>query len=274
MTITSTVTAMAVATGLAVGMAQAGESIPGPSGKLYVDDGGKDGVPVVFIHSFAGDTTHWTAQLNHLRKTRRAIALDLRGHGQSQPPANGDYSIDGLKADVTAVADTLKLERFVLVGHSMGGPTAIAYAAANPSKVAGLILVASAAKTPPEMAKEVIDSLEKDYSKVYNGYASDLVKGAQPEVVAKVRKGMLAVDQKTAMTIIKVLFAHDPLPGLKQYPGPKLAITTTTGDTPMDLHNQADLPHETVKDSSHWPQMDKPEKFNRILDSFLKQNVN
>ncbi len=178
MTMTSVLAAMAVATGLAVGVAQAGEIIPGPAGKLYTDDGGTGGVPVVFIHSFAGDITHWAAQLEHLRKTRRAIAMDLRGHGLSQPPANGDYSIDGLKADVTAVVDTLKLERFVLVGHSMGGPTAIAYAAANPSKVAGLVLVASAARTPPEMANEVIASLEKDFGAVYAGYAETLVAGA------------------------------------------------------------------------------------------------
>ena len=83
----------------------------------------------------------------------------------------------------------------------------------------------------------------------------------------------MAVDQETAMTIIKVLFAHDPLPGLKQYPGPKLAIATTHGETPMDLHNQADLPHVAVKDTSHWPQMDKPDEFNRVLDEFLKQHV-
>ena len=270
---TSTLTAMAVATGLAVGVAQAGESIPGPAGKLYVDDGGSGGVPVVFIHSFAGDTTHWTEQLKHLRKTRRAIALDLRGHGQSQPPADGDYSIDALKADVTTVVNTLKLDRFVLVGHSMGGPTAIAYAAENPSKVAGLVLVASAAKTPTDMAKEVIASLERDYGTVYESYATKLLTGAQPEVARKVHKEMLAVDQKTVMTIIKVLFAHDPLPNFKQYPGPKLAITTSEGDTPMDLHNQVDLPHVTIKDTSHWPQMDKPEEFNRVLDDFIKQHV-
>lgn len=273
MPIKSTLAAMALYTVLSANSVHAGESIPGPAGKLYVDDGGSGGVPVVFIHSFAGDTTHWTEQLKYLRKTRRAIALDLRGHGQSQPPTNGDYSIDALKADVTAVVDTLKLDRFVLVGHSMGGPTAIAYAAENPSKVAGLVLVASAAKTPPDMAKEVIDNLEKDYDTVYEGYAAKLLKGAQPEMARKVHKEMLAVDQKTAMTIIKVLFAHDPLPGLKQYTGPQLAITTSEGDTPMDLHNQANLPHVAIKNTSHWPQMDKPEEFNRVLDDFLKQHV-
>lgn len=264
--------AIAVAASLSAGIGLA-ESIPGPAGTLFVDDEGSGGVPVVFIHSFAGDTTHWAAQLDHLRETRRAIALDLRGHGQSAPPAEGDYSIAGLAADLAAVIDALELERFVLVGHSMGGPVAISYAADHPAQVAGLVLVASAAKSPPEMANEIIASLEQDFTKVYAEYAETLLTGAQPDVAIKVRTAWLAVDQDTAMANIKVLFAQDPLPGLMQYPGPVLAITTTNGDTPMDLHNQAGLPHALVADTSHWPQMDQPDEFNRVLDAFLTEQV-
>ena len=176
--ITSKVAAIAVAASLSAGAGWA-DSISGPQGKLFVDEGGSGGVPVVFIHSFEGDTTHWTAQLEHLRTKRRAIALDLRGHGQSQPPADGDYSVTEVVADLASVTETLKLERFVLVGHSMGGPVAIAYAAENPSQVAGLVLVASAAKSPPEMANQVITSLEQDFSTVYAGYAETMLTGAQ-----------------------------------------------------------------------------------------------
>ena len=52
--------------------------IMGPAGGLHVDDGGSGGLPVVFIHSFAGSAEHWTGQLDHLRRRRRAVALDLR----------------------------------------------------------------------------------------------------------------------------------------------------------------------------------------------------
>ena len=70
--ITSKVAAIAVVAGLAPGVGGA-DTISGPQGTLFVDDGGSGGVPVVFLHSFAGDTTHWTAQLEHLRTNRRAI---------------------------------------------------------------------------------------------------------------------------------------------------------------------------------------------------------
>lgn len=272
LSITSKVAAIVVAASLSAGAGWT-ESVSGPAGPLFVDDGGSGGMPVVFIHSFAGDTTHWTAQLDHLRETRRAIALDLRGHGQSAPPADGNYSVAGLTADLAAVIDALELERFVLVGHSMGGPVAIAYAAEHPSQVAGLVLVASAAKSPPEMAAEVIASLEKDFPTVYAAYGETLLTGAQPDVAIKVRTAWLAVDQDNAMANIRILFAQDPLPALMQYPGPVLAITTTNGDTPMDLHNQAGLPHALVADTSHWPQMDQPDEFNRVLDGFLTEQV-
>jgi pimeloyl-ACP methyl ester carboxylesterase len=54
--------------------------VEGPAGALAVDDGGEGGLPVVLVHSLAGNAGHWEAQLAHLRRTRRALALDLRGH--------------------------------------------------------------------------------------------------------------------------------------------------------------------------------------------------
>ena len=58
--------------------------ISGPSGDLSVEDvGSGDGLPVVFAHSFAGSSRQWAPQLSHLGRSRRAIALDLHGHGRS-----------------------------------------------------------------------------------------------------------------------------------------------------------------------------------------------
>lgn len=94
-----------------------------------MEDGGAGAVPVVFVHSFSGNSTHWTPQLSHPRARRRATAFDLRGHGKSAAPANGDYRIEAFAEDIGAVADALGLQRFVIVGHSLGGSAATAYAA-------------------------------------------------------------------------------------------------------------------------------------------------
>ena len=86
---------------------------------LNVESRGTGGTPVLFVHSFAGDVTHWSAQLEHFGHSRRVVAFDLSGHGKS-PAAVGQYSIRELAKDVAEVADAQALEHFVVVGHSAG----------------------------------------------------------------------------------------------------------------------------------------------------------
>ncbi len=96
---------------------------------------------MVLVHSLAGNSGHWSSQLEHLRRTRRAVALDIRGHGRSEPPKDSNYTIAAMAGDVAAAVDALRLDRFVLVGHSMGGGVALAYSGRHPDRVAGLVLV-------------------------------------------------------------------------------------------------------------------------------------
>src|SRR5438067_12275374 len=71
-----------------------------PNGAIFIDDGGQGGLPVVFIHGNGADSSNWAAQLARLRTSRRAVAVDLPGMGNSAPAANGDYSP---KANAAAV---------------------------------------------------------------------------------------------------------------------------------------------------------------------------
>jgi pimeloyl-ACP methyl ester carboxylesterase len=154
--------------------------IAGPAGTLVVDDGGHGSVPVVFVHSYAGSKAHWSHALAHLRKSRRAIAFDVRGHGQSSPPAGNVYAPDALAADIGAVVDALALDRFVLVGHSMGSSAAIAYAAAHPQRVAGLLLLGAPAEVPPEQARKIVAAIEADYDKSMTSFWDGLCPARGP----------------------------------------------------------------------------------------------
>ena len=81
--------------------------VKGPAGNIYIDDGGSGDIPVIFAHSFGGSTQQWNAQLEHLRRSRSAIAYDLRGHGRSASPANNDYDVMSQLKDLEAVVDHL-----------------------------------------------------------------------------------------------------------------------------------------------------------------------
>jgi len=247
----------------------AARTLSGPAGSLSVDDGGAGGIPVVFIHSFAGSKSHWKVQLAHLRKTRRALALDLRGHGESAP-ALDDYTVESLAQDIAAVVDGLGLQRFVLVGHSMGGAAAIAYAGAHPQRVAGLVLVGAPGQTPAEQSRQIMASLESDYEGVSEGYWKSILAGAEADVENQIRKEMRCLPRDVSLSLIGAILAYDPVPALQRYPGPKLLIDTPHGDSPHALHKLVPtIPRQVMTDTSHWAHLDKPVQFNRLLDAFL-----
>jgi pimeloyl-ACP methyl ester carboxylesterase len=251
-----------------------GTRIKGPAGSLFVDDGGTGGIPVVFLHSFGGSTEHWENQLEHLRKTRRAVAFDFRGHGKSDLPMDSEYSAQAIAEDLKSVIDSLGIDRFILVGHSMGGSSAISYAAIEPERVAGLLLVGTPGKTPQEQSKPIIASLESDqYDKVMDDYMKSLLANAKPEVDSLVMKGSKKISKEASLIIIKDLFAYDPLPLLQRYPGPKLIVSTTReAEQPNALFKQlGDVPYKTIAGTSHWVQLDKPDEFNKILDEFIER---
>jgi pimeloyl-ACP methyl ester carboxylesterase len=248
------------------------EHVTGPAGVIHVDDGGQGGTPVVFLHSFAGNAEHWAAQLAHLRTSRRAIAVDLRGHGQSAAPADLDYSVPALAADLAAVLDQLKLGGVVLVGHSLGGSAAAGYAGQHPERVRGLVLVATPGRMPPDRAETLLAGLTGNYDQVTQSYWAKLLEGAQPAVRAQLESQMRSVPKDHALSLIQAQFAFDPIPALQKYAGATLAISTPAGDTPDDIQNLLSLVrHQTIAGTSHWPHMDKPDEFNRLLDDFLRR---
>jgi pimeloyl-ACP methyl ester carboxylesterase len=246
--------------------------VSGPAGALHVDDGGHGGTPVVFLHAFAGNTEQWTAQLAHLRHARRAVAIDLRGHGLSAAPVDRDYAIPALASDIAAVVDQLHLEDLVLVGHGLGGAAAIGYAAQHPERVRGLVLVAPPGRLPPARAEALLTGLTDDYEQVMQAAWTRLLDGARPAVRAQVESQMHSVPKDHALSLMRAQFAFDPLSALQKYAGATLVVATPQADGPDDIQHQLPLVrHEIVTGTSHWPHMDTPEEFNRLLDEFLRR---
>ena len=246
----------------------------GSAGRInYIDEGPKTSTltPVLFVHSFAGSATHWDAQIEYLRSKRRVVAIDLRGHGRSDPPADiGGYSVSALATDIGTLADHLMIKRFVLVGHSIGGAAALAYAQQHPGRVESLVLVGTPGRMPPERAGRVMESLRKNYDAANEVFWSSLLDGARPETRAILKEGRGRMSREAALSLIDAAFAFDPVPAMLAYPGPKLIIDTHHSESRNALYRQApDVPRQVIAGTSHWPHLDKPYEFNRALDSFL-----
>jgi pimeloyl-ACP methyl ester carboxylesterase len=105
---------------------------------IQVVEAGAGDPALVFLHYWGGSSRTWQAVIDQLGGTPRSIALDQRGWGESCA-MDGRYDLRAMADDAEAVARTLEVTRYVLVGHSMGGKVAQIIAARRPAGLVGLV---------------------------------------------------------------------------------------------------------------------------------------
>lgn len=133
---------------------------------LNVLEQGNGPLTLVFLHYFGGSAREWQGVMNQLSDAYRCIAIDLRGHGDSEAPSTG-YAVDDMADDIADLLRTLGVEDFVLAGHSMSGKVALALASRQP---VGLQLLLLASPSPP--VPEPIPDDERQKSLAGYGYRS------------------------------------------------------------------------------------------------------
>jgi pimeloyl-ACP methyl ester carboxylesterase len=172
--------------------------------------------------------------------------------------------------------DTLGLEQFVLVGHSMGGGVALAYAGKYPELVAGLVLVdpiGDGKQIPPSEAKSFLGGFESSYDSSSRAYWTSIA-GPDSAVRDRLLKDLSATPKETVTQVLRSVMQFDPDPALHRYSGPKLSIVTPYNDMPFSLHRLGKgFSHRMVEGTGHWIQLDKPDDLNRLLDEFLEKSV-
>lgn len=113
---------------------------------------------LVFLHYFGGSSRAWTEVVEQLADDYHCIAPDLRGFGASDSmPEN--YAVKDYADDVSDLISTLEIENYVLIGHSMGGKIALAFAARNSRGLRSLILLAPSPPTPEPIKEEEREKL-------------------------------------------------------------------------------------------------------------------
>lgn len=126
--------------------------------EIAVRDQGSGDPALVFLHYWGGSSRTWQEIIDRLAESNRCIAYDRRGWGESGDDPHTRQSLDLLARDCLALVQTLQLERYVLIGHSMGGKLVQLLASTNPMGLAGTVLVAPAPPNPqilPPAAHEI-----------------------------------------------------------------------------------------------------------------------
>lgn len=109
----------------------------------YMECGDSTGTPLIALHALGTSSESWNLVANRLGEEYRFIALDQRGHGESA--RTDTYSFEEMCEDLLRFVNALNLERFILMGHSMGGTVSYLFSQQYPSRLEKLIVV----DTPP-----------------------------------------------------------------------------------------------------------------------------
>jgi pimeloyl-ACP methyl ester carboxylesterase len=257
---------------------------PKPSGTWNASDGtpiawesaGSGSPAVVLIHCWSGNRSFWKHQVGQLAREHEVVALDLPGHGASGR-GRAQWSIDALGADVAGLCAELGLERVILVGHSMGGPVALAAAARMPGRVAGIVAVDTLHDATQGMTKEQIEPFvalfEQDFAGgMRQAVAGMLPKDADPALRDWIVEQAVATDRGAAVALMRS-FPDLDVPALFRGAGaPIRAINSASSPWPTNVEANrrfADFDAVVMEGVGHYPHLEEPEEFNRHLERWI-----
>lgn len=123
--------------------------------RYHIEVAGEEALPVlVLLHGFTGSTATWKTVIEKWRDYQ-IVAIDLIGHGQTESPADESrYAMERQLDDLDFIFEEMKLENFTLLGYSMGGRTALAYACEFPDRIDQLILESASPGLKSEAARQ------------------------------------------------------------------------------------------------------------------------
>jgi len=154
-----------------------------------VERGDSHGPAVVLLHGFTDSWRSFERVLPHLPPSLHVLVVTQRGHGDASRPAEG-YSLADFSGDVLALLDALRINRAVIVGHSMGSAVALRFAIDHPGRVRGLVLIGASATlrgTPEARAHwdgalaKLSDPVPREFVRALT--EQEFVKAVPPEVV-------------------------------------------------------------------------------------------
>ena len=241
-----------------------------------VEAGNGDATPIVFLHGVGSDKSVWAPQLDHFGRSRRAVAFDYPGYGDSDAAPEGTTRDDFASAVLAAMA-ALGIGRAHVCGLSLGGVIAIAMHSLAPERIASLILADTFAVHPDgrgiyersvagsadlrAMAEARVDVL--------------LAQPVDPAIRNEVVETMATIDPAAYRIGAEAVWLADQRDRARAIRVPALVVCGADDKvTPPALsHELVELipgaRYEEIARSGHLTNLERPAEFNRIVDEFI-----
>lgn len=259
--------------------------VPGPTGAATVDGArvhwtstGTGAKTIVLVHGWTCDETSWSEQVPALAEMYRVITVDLPGHGRSDAPTDGKFSMDLFARAVDAVRAEAKVDRIILAGHSMGAPVVYRYAQLYPTHTAALVLVDGTLFKASEVQSRVEGSLQRVTGEDGMKGREEMIRtmfsaATSPALQDRILKMMLRAPEATARGAMSSM--ADPetwndhvlqVPTLAIYAGTNRGSSIETTKTYLPNLQFCNMPG-----TGHFLMMERPAEFNQRLLTFIEQ---
>ena len=272
---------MLVLVGATVALASDGDSqfAKLDGARVHYKSYGKGRDAIVLVHGWGCNLGHWRDQIPDLSKRGRVLVLDLPGHGQSDKPQVA-YTMDLFANAIDAVMRDAKVERAVVIGHSMGTPVARQFYRKYPQKTLGIIIVDGGLR--PFGTKE----MREQFLAMFRG---PNYKEAGAQMFAQMSATLSDADKERVKTsfsntpqsvLVSAMesMGDDALYGPDKMNVPVFAILAKspfwTADTEQFFRSIApDFELQWWEGVGHFLMMEKPKQFNDAVIAFLDKKA-
>lgn len=245
-------------------------------GRIGFSEAGSGGTPLVFLHGVGSDKSVWAPQIEHFGKSRRAVAFDYPGYGDSDPAAEG-AGRDDFAAAILAAMDSLSIERAHVCGLSLGGVVAIALHAAAPERCESLILADTFAVHPDGRGiYERSVAASADLRALAEARVDLLLaQPADPAIRAEVVETMAKIDPAAYRIGAEAVWLADQRDRAARIGVPTLVVCGAEDKvTPPALSRElaALIPgarYAEIPGAGHLSNLEQPGAFNRLVGEFV-----
>jgi pimeloyl-ACP methyl ester carboxylesterase len=247
--------------------------------------------PLVLINGWTGDHGIFTPQIAHFSRSRRVVAVDLRGHGASDTPVQ-EYTMAGFADDIAWQCRQLGLEKPVVIGHSLGGAIALELCGRHPDLASAMMMIDSIVMSPPAMrdsaeVRRLLDGIGgPDYLAVSRTSAWDI--GCDFDDPLR-RKAIFdsyilppceSTPQHVAYSTLRnFVLNHDPVPAARNC---RIPMAYISADVPLvnrarDLERLLELCPQLVVAKTllagHFNTIEVADQVNAMIDRFLAVGI-
>lgn len=254
---------------------------------------GASGPTILLLHGFMGHAHVWDDVALALASQYRVLALDQRGHGDSDWSKGGFYSIEQHFADLCVFIDLLQIDKLILLGHSMGGRNALLYTACRPEKVDRLILVDTRMTNSPEamlalknqlktlpIRTQKIRTVEEALRRLYpylpqrtceclarHGYRRDQAGWLVPKYDLRMSRQLKATGDTKPEYDFRQMMKHIACPTLYIKGQESSVVSEKEFNDLLGTLNTVDF--QVIPQSSHMPAQENTDLFTKAVQAFL-----